>query len=89
MIIFLKSNEQRFCSLLFCNKVTIDTISERNKVCVEVSDNGLGRTEKQANSFQQAETSRNQMESRLHLIKSSHLRYALRWGSITLKPFKD
>ena len=43
----------------------------------------------QANSFQQAETSRNQMESRLHLIKSSHLRYALRWGSITLNPFKD
>ena len=42
-----------------------------------------------ANSFQQAETSRNQMESRLHLIKSSHLRYALRWGSITLKPIKD
>ena len=42
-----------------------------------------------ANSFQQAETSRNQVESRLHLIKSSHLRYALRWGSITLKPFKD
>ena len=34
------------------------------------------QTSTQANSFQQAGTSGNQVESRLHLIRSSHLRFA-------------